>query len=150
MTIINHSTGAYVATHLLFNAKKKYQLPTPTNKLNILLVAPACDRTIFKSFYKRNTTIAFKKQDNYFLYNAYNTKDAALRKSLNKNISNAKLGIDTSLGCNCKNESGKLKEYFKEKFPNTNYKHYNIGKQHYFTSYIKSYKMAIVLKEIYK
>lgn len=153
MNIINHSTGAYLAAHLLFNAKKSYQLDTPNNKLNILLVAPASDRKLFKSYYKRNTKIDFKKHDNYSLYNAYNLKDGALRKSFNGNKNNAKLIVDTSLGCNCKNESGKLKDFFKENFLNSTYNHYsidNIGKRHYFTSYMKSSKMLPALKELYK
>lgn len=153
MNIINHSTGVYLAAHLLFNAKNTYQLETPSNKLHILLVAPACDRKIFKSYYKRNTNTASKKQDNYTIYNAYNPKDGILRKSFKQGKDNSKLGVDTSLGCNCKNESGKLKKHFKEKFPKSTYNDYtidNIGKKHNFSSYIQSSKMAPVLKELYK
>ena len=120
VNIISHSLGAKVVTNALFDTTIN-NYPTPNNRnINICLIAPAIDGIeAFKNYYSRNSTLAYKKSDNYSLFVLYNKKDFVLRK---KDYFFELFGPgprkhgNTTLGCNSNNEAIKLKDYFIQHF----------------------------------
>ncbi|HMR45424.1 MAG TPA: alpha/beta hydrolase [Bacteroidia bacterium] len=123
VNIISHSLGAKVVTNALFDTTIN-NYPTPNNRnINICLIAPAIDGIeAFKNYYSRNSTLPYKKSDNYSLFVLYNKKDFVLRK---KDYFFELFGPgprkhgNTTLGCNSNNEAIKLKDYFIQHFPSS-------------------------------
>jgi hypothetical protein len=141
INVITHSTGTYVASSLLFNRSEKDTLPTPNQSdLRIVLAASASPgKKLFKHYYDRNTSLNYRQEDNYALFNFMNEKDEALLKS-KVAIKFPKLFGNTTLGCNYHHESDKLKAYFNENFPHSSYgQGFNtMNSKHSFMSYIQS------------
>lgn len=122
LNFISHSLGARVVCTALFDTTFDNS-PTPSQqKINICLIAPAIDGSVFQHYYERNTVIDFKSKDNYRLLILYNKKDFVLRKR------DYIFGIfgpgpsrygKTSLGCDYRNEICKLQKSFKNDFPHS-------------------------------
>ena len=151
INIITHSTGTHVATDLLFNARENfsYSKPTPNQKINLILVASASSgKKLFDNFHKRDSKIDYTSKDNYKIINAYNKKDNVLRLNMLYPFR-----ASTKLGCNYRNESGKLLKYFNKNFSNSEYIEvpitYRGGAPHYFHNYINNKGFEEVLKMIY-
>ena len=152
INIITHSTGTYVASSLLFNRTKKDTLATPTQKdIRIVLTASASPgKKLFRNYYKRNTTFDYMNKDNYSLFNFMNEKDEALLKS-KVAIKFPKVFGNTTLGCNYHHESDKLKEYFRNHFPNSSYSDgFNkSNERHSFIYYVQSDGFKDVLQFLF-
>ncbi len=162
LNIITHSLGAKVAVYALFNVKDyspnelKYQTQlTPQQKrVNICLVAPAiAGIDAFKNYYKRQSHVLFRNQDNYKLAIVFNSDDFVLKKKDNK------LGIigpgpykhgNTTLGCNYDNAATQLKTYFGANFPNSKIELFDvtkvIGKVHHARTYFSNNNLVMVVK----
>lgn len=149
INIISHSTGTHVVTSLIFNKEGNETTSTPHQDLTVLLVASASSGIdLFEDYYNRNTTVDYKSKDNYSLINYYNKKDHVLRKGgFPKKYGN------TTLGCNFRGESKKLKNYFNQKFPNSSYTHqptYNKSDgNHYFWMYTNAPEFTKVLSMLF-
>ncbi len=151
ITVITHSTGTFVGTNLLFNVDEKfnYTKPTPNQTIKLVLVASASPgKKLFKHYYSRNTTFNFKENDNYTIINAFNTKDNVLRINLLY-----PLKASTKLGCDYRNESGKLLNYFNKNFQNSTYLEFSIPytnrASHYLHSYVNHPDFKAVFNTIY-
>jgi len=119
INILTHSTGTYVGANLLFNISDdfNYIKPTPTQHINLVLVASAsAGKKLFKNFYQRITEFDYKTKDNYTIINAFNKKDVVLKINL---LYPAR--ASTKLGCNFMNESGKLTKYFSKNFTSSTF-----------------------------
>ena len=157
VTIITHSLGAKVAVYSLFNINTD-NAKTPSNKrVNLCIVAPAISGDLIKdNFYKRNSTVAFKKSDNYHLYIVYNENDFVLLKKDNK------IGLvgpgpykygNTTLGCNYEKSALKLQKFFIETYPASSIKLFdagNVGKCHLVHCYFNSNNLETMLKGLNK
>lgn len=152
INIITHSTGTHVATDLLFNARENfsYTKPTPNQNINLILVASASSgKKLFDNFYKRDSKINYLLKDNYKVINAYNKKDNVLRLNMLYPFR-----ASTKLGCNYRNESGKLKKYFNKNFINSEYIEvpitYRGGAPHYFHNYVNDKGFEEILIMVYE
>jgi hypothetical protein len=146
INLVSHSLGARVLCSALFqNSTVTNTFVTPSQAINICLVAPAIAGVeVFKNYYKRNTTLDFKTDDNYTLSIVYNKNDFVLMKK------EPMTGIfgpgprkygNTTLGCNYQNEAIKLNSYFKTNFKNSAFNLYDasdVGKCHFVSCYCGS------------
>jgi len=151
--IITHSTGTYVVSNLLFNIEPtSNNLQTPKQSdIRIAYTASASPGIKhFKNYYNRSTDIDYQKKDNYSILNFINKSDFVLLKKKGF-IKLPKLLGNTTLGCDFKGESKKLKEYFTKNYPNSKYTEaYNkYNADHWFKSYIKSKGFDYVLNFLY-
>jgi hypothetical protein len=149
INIISHSTGTHFVTSLLFNKSTNQSFETPSQIIKIALVASASSGSyLFKNYHNRNTNINFKTADNYTIINFYNKKDNVLRKGGFPR----RFGV-TTLGCNFRNESEKLKKHFELNYPNSTYKEYFANEQppanHFFWRYTNSPEFTKVLTLLY-
>lgn len=151
ITVMTHSTGTYVGANLLFNVdpKFKYTNPTPHQTIKLVLVASASPgKALFKHYYCRTTSLKFKDKDNYSVVNVFNNKDNVLRINLLYPTR-----ASTKLGCDYRNESGKLATYFQKHFKNSSYSqfsiNYNSRASHHFHSYANHSDFNAVLNSIY-
>ncbi|MBT4339193.1 MAG: hypothetical protein HOD63_11425, partial [Bacteroidetes bacterium] len=154
INIITHSTGTYVASSLLFNVSPSFidlQTP-PQSDIRVALTASASPGIkLFSKYYDRNTAFAFQEEDNYSVLNFINKNDFVLLKKKGF-IKFPKLLGNTTLGCDFKDESKKLKEYFELNYPNSSYSEgYNTyNGDHWFKSYTKSDGFEVVMNFLYK
>lgn len=153
INLLSHSTSTYIVSGLLFNVKSNQDLPTPDqNDIRIALTASASPgKKLFKKYYERNTSYDYQIRDNYSLYNFMNKRDFVLSKSMGK-IGFARFMGNTTLGCDYKNESKKLKAYFEENFINSTYLEGEFlgSYSHLFGSYVESEGFDGVLKFLYE
>ncbi len=162
VNIVSHSLGAKVAIYALFNVNdlalydlSAYARLTPQNKrVNICLVAPAiAGIDYFKNYYKRQSFINYKNNDNYKLAIVYNEADFVLKKKDNK------LGWigpgpyehgNTTLGCNHDMAAVNLKKYFATHFPNSKIELFDVtlavGKVHHVRNYFSGNNLVGAFK----
>ena len=157
VNIITHSLGAKVAVYSLFNINTD-NTKTPSNKrVNLCIIAPAISGDLIKdNFYKRNSTVAFTKSDNYHLFIVYNENDFVLLKKDNR------IGLvgpgpykygNTTLGCNYEKSALNLQNYFISIYPASSIKLFDVsyvGKCHLVHCYFNSNNLEKVLKELNK
>jgi hypothetical protein len=151
---ISHSTGTYVISNLLFNLSPEYaDIKTPHQMdIRIALTASASPgKKLFKKYYNRNTELNYQETDNYSILNFINKNDFVLLKKRGF-IKLPKLLGNTTLGCDYKSESKKLKEFFEMNFPNSTYSeaYNNYNGDHWFKSYTKSDGFEDVMYFLYK
>jgi len=157
LSIITHSLGAQVGSSLLFNTydnriDNKYQnLKTPNqNKLNICFIAPAMSKEPFNEYYERTTDREFKENDNYDLSILYNEQDFVLKKKWKIFGPGPRKYGKTTLGCNHRKETFKLKDKFLSDYKNSVITLYNttIGGTHLVEHYSKSTNFVNYIKLI--
>lgn len=152
INIITHSAGVHVVSSLLYNKKRCFSLPTP-NQTDIrvaITAAASSGKKHFKRYYKRNTTLNFRTNDNYALFNLINENDFVLLKKFGRMHFTKVLG-NTTLGCNRKGESQKLKSYFEKKYSNSIFREGYVteSRNHLFKSYLASAGFDAVLTFFY-
>jgi hypothetical protein len=140
INVVSHSLGAKVAAEALFNPFRESIALTPSNKcVNICLIAPAiAGIETFQNYYNRRSQVDFKTKDNYRLGIIYNENDFVLKKKdnwLGWFGPGAKKYGNTSLGCNCDHAATNLENYFRDNYPNSTIRLFDlssVGKCHYF------------------
>jgi hypothetical protein len=134
------------------------QLTPQQKRVNICLVAPAiAGIEAFKNYYKRQSHVLFRNQDNYKLAIVFNTEDFVLKKKDNKigliGPGPYKHGI-TTLGCNYDDAATQLKKYFAVNFPNSKMELFDlsfvVGKMHHARTYFASNNLVDALKYLWK
>lgn len=152
INIITHSAGVHVVSSLLYNKMRGFSLPTPSQKdIRIAITAAASSgKKHFKRYYKRNTNLDYAASDNYTLFNLINENDFVLLKRIGRLHFTKVLG-NTTLGCNRKSESQKLKSYFEKKYNNSIFLEGYVtqSRNHLFKAYIASTGFNGVLKFLY-
>jgi len=153
INLISHSAGVHVLTSLLYDVKRKYELPTPSQKdIRIAITAGAASgKKHFKRYYKRSSSVNFRSKDNYSLINLINENDFVLLKKFGRIHFTKRLG-NTSLGCNYKGESNQLKTYFKEQFTHSTFAEAYVknSRSHWFKSYVESAGFDVVLAFLFR
>jgi hypothetical protein len=151
ITIVSHSLGAKVALYALLDITNK-GIKTPSNKrVNICLIAPAISpEMISDNYYKRNTSIDYKKSDNYSLAIVYNERDFVLLKRIAFiGPGPLKYGV-TTLGCNYRNAAIKLEKNFHALYLASSIHLYDlsfIGKCHLVSCYCYSDNLKAVFED---
>lgn len=125
LNVIGHSLGAMVVTDLLFDKTPPRPFmdepPTPSQHINVCLLAPAIGSEEFDSYWNRSTT---NTPDNYQFYIFHNENDFVLNKTfdvgpIHLDIEPTQYG-NTSLGCNYNNDLAKLRVMFEGFSPQSN------------------------------
>jgi len=141
--IIAHSLGAQVVNNILWNANKESTELTPTQKVDVCLIAPAISRRPFRKFMDR-TGIIYLDADNYDYSIIYNERDIVVAKSNfgdKRYFRFTRFFGNTKLGCNCSREAIKVKKMFQRRYPNSTVKLYDateVGNNHRWGAYVQS------------
>jgi len=155
LNFISHSLGARVVCTALFDTTVDHS-PTPSQQtVNICLIAPAIDGSVFNHYYERSTAVDFKSRDNYRLLILYNKKDFVLRK---RDYIFGMFGPGpnrygkTTLGCDHRHEICKLQNSFKDDFPHSEIEVENmtkvIEKCHHLRCYCRGENLKGLIKFI--
>ncbi len=120
INVVTHSLGAVVGSELLFNSVPSEEQTPDQSRVNICYIAPGIGSETFAHYYDRISAVDFEKEDNYRVAVIYNEHDYVLEKTFKfpifgKNFEPTEFG-NTSLGCNCGADVGKLERMFSERF----------------------------------
>lgn len=149
-----HSLGAQVVNNLLWNADAISGGATPSQKVEVCLIAPAVARKPFRSFYDRNTDFDYRVKDNYSYAIMYNERDIVVAKSNpgeKRYVRFTRFFGNTKLGCNCSREAEKVVRRFRNQYPNSTIKLLDatsVGNDHRWASYVKSEAFRQYLSEL--
>jgi len=142
--IIAHSLGAQVVNNILWNANNLVSGGlTPTQKIDVCLIAPAIGRKPFRKYMER-TGVVYLDQDNYDYSIIYNERDIVVAKSNfgdKTYVRFTRFFGNTKLGCNCAREAEKVVRRFKNQYPNSSIQLYDasaVGNNHRWGAYVQS------------